>query len=219
VSADATQEGIAHRGDYWDDYYGRRRAAAPARPVPSQFAAFVAGELAEPHDVVELGCGNGRDSVFLASLGHGVTGVDGSAVAVESCSSLAEALGAGARFLHAAIDDPELPGRIGDPKGPRCVYARFFLHAITDAEEVRLLDLVAAITGPGDLFAVEYRTVRDQSGVKETGAHYRRFVVPSRFQSRTQERGFDVDYDVEGFGFAKYRHDDAYVARTIFRRR
>ncbi len=218
MSTDATEESVAERGDYWDEYYGRRRAAARRRPVPSQFAAFVAGELGEPHDVVELGCGNGRDSLFLSSHGHRVTGVDGSAVAVESCTCLAAELGSEARFLHAAIDDPGLPGRIGDPDGPRCVYARFFLHAITDAEEVRLLDLVSALTGPGDVFAVEYRTVRDQSGVKETGAHYRRFVVPSRFQSRTQERGFDVDYDVEGFGFAKYRHDDAYVARTIFHR-
>ena len=39
------------------------------------------------------------------------------------------------------------------------------------------------------------------------------------FEARALGRGFDVVYSVEGFGFAKYRQDDAYVARTIFRRR
>lgn len=42
---------------------------------------------------------------------------------------------------------------------------------------------------------------------------------PTTFQARTLARGFDVEYAVEGFGFAKYKEDDAYVARAIFVRR
>ena len=74
------------------------------------------------------------------------------------------------------------------------------------------------MTSPGDVLAVEYRTIRDQVGAKETETHFRRFVLPATFQARALERGFEVTYAVEGFGFAKYRHDDAYVARTLFRR-
>ncbi|CCH79247.1 Methyltransferase type 12 [Nostocoides japonicum T1-X7] len=207
------------REEYWEHWYARRSSAGQARPVPSQFAAFVVGELDGPHDIVELGCGGGRDSLFFASYGHRVVGVDASAAAVSSCEQLADGFGVDARFVHAAVDDPGLPDRVGAPQHPRAVYARFFVHAITDEEEERFLDLAARLTTSGDLLAVEYRTIRDRSGEKETGAHYRRFVLPARFQSRALERGFDVEYDVEGFGFAKYRHDDAYVARTIFRRR
>lgn len=98
------------------------------------------------------------------------------------------------------------------------LYARFFVHAITDHEEESFLDLAAAVTSPGDLLAVEYRTIRDQVGAKETQTHFRRFVLPATFQARALGRGFEVTYAVEGYGFAKYRHDDAYVARTIFRR-
>ena len=204
------------RSDYWDEYYAARETTR--RPLPSQFATFVAGELERPHRVIELGCGNGRDSIFFAGYGHDVTGVDGSHSAVHACSTLADALGESATFLESAIDDPALADRLSGSEGPHLVYARFFIHAITDGEEERFLDLAAAITSPGDLLAVEYRTVRDQVGAKETGLHFRRFVLPATFQARALSRGFEVTYAVEGFGFAKYRHDDAYVARTIFRR-
>jgi hypothetical protein len=52
-----------------------------------------------------------------------------------------------------------------------------------------------------------------------TQQHYRRFVSPATFQARALGRGFEVVYAVEGFGFAKYRLDDAYEARAIFVRR
>ena len=117
-----------------------------------------------------------------------------------------------------AVEVGALADRLRDGEGPKALYARFFIHAITDEEEQVLLDLAAAVTRPGDLLAVEYRTIRDQVGAKETEAHYRRFVLPATFQARALERGFEVTYAVEGFGFAKYRHDDAYVARTLFRR-
>jgi hypothetical protein len=77
------------------------------------------------------------------------------------------------------------------------------------------LELATALTEPGDLLAVEYRTVRDAVGVKVTGDHYRRFVMPANFEARALAHGFAVRYAVEGFGFAKYQEDDAYVARTL----
>ncbi len=204
------------RTGYWDGYYAERRTTR--RPLPSQFATFVAGELDRPHHVVELGCGAGRDSIFFAAYGHQVTGVDGSVQAVESCTALAAALGEQVTFLSASIDDPDLVDRVGPAEGPRVVYARFFLHAITDEEERAFLDLAAALTVPGDLLAVEYRTVRDSSGSKVTEKHYRRFVNPAHVQARALGNGFDVTYAVEGFGFAKYKQDDAFVARTLFAR-
>jgi SAM-dependent methyltransferase len=204
------------RTAYWDEYYAAR--ATPVRKLPSQFATFVAGELDRPHRVIELGCGDGRDAMFFASFGHEVIGVDASRTAVEACRLLAEALGEDALFVMAGIDEPGLADRIRGSGGPRVVYARFFLHAITEAEEESLLDLAAALADPGDLLAVEYRTVRDSSGAKVTPTHFRRFVLPASFEARALGRGFAVVYAVEGFGFAKYRQDDAYVARTIFRR-
>ena len=104
------------RSDYWDTYYAER--SSTRRPLPSQFATFVAGELEGPHRVIELGCGNGRDSIFFAGNGHDVTGVDGSQAAVDACSALAAALGEPATFLHSAIDDPALAERLARRRRP-----------------------------------------------------------------------------------------------------
>lgn len=205
------------REGYWNDFYAA--AASTTRPLPSQFAAFVAGELREPHRVVDVGCGTGRDSIFFAANGHEVYGLDGSEQAVKACSELAEALDESATFQVAAIDDETAASRVPASDRPTVVYARFFLHAITEEEEQHFLALAAALTSPGDLLAVEYRTVRDSIGEKETGAHYRRYVNPASFQANAVNHGFDVTYAVEGFGFAKYRRDDAYVARSLLTKR
>ena len=209
-------EARGDRATYWEQYYSAR--STPARRLPSQFATFVAGELDRPHRVVELGCGDGRDALFFASYGHDVVGVDASQAAIEVCTRAAAALDETATFVVARIDQPDLAARVKGTSGPRVVYARFFLHAITEPEEESLLDLASAIAEAGDLLAVEYRTIRDSSGAKVTAEHYRRFVVPASFEARALGRGFDVVYAVEGFGFAKYRQDDAYVARTVFRK-
>ena len=51
----------AGRRTYWDEYYAAR--ADVRRPLPSQFATFVANELTEPTRIVEFGCGTDRKSV------------------------------------------------------------------------------------------------------------------------------------------------------------
>ena len=207
----------AERTDYWDHVYAE--ADTSRLPLPSQFATFVAGELAGQNRIVEFGSGSARDAVFFATYGHSVLGVDASEEAIDHSRVLVKNLGITAEFLAASIGDDGIVERIGPGELPTVVYARFFVHAITDEEEKRFLAVAAAITRPGDVLAVEYRTVRDRSGTKVTGRHYRRFVQPASFESRALDHGFDVTYAVEGFGFAKYQDDDAYVARTVFSRR
>lgn len=218
MSKGFTDPATRNRSGYWNDYYAS--SAAFQRPIPSQFATFVAGELSTPHRVIEFGCGGGRDSLFFSSYGHDVIGVDASESAVEACVRLNEALSERASFMTARIDAPGLAERLRKhEEAGQLIYARFFVHAITDEEELIFLDLAQSLTSPGDLLAVEYRTIRDQSGSKVTGQHYRRFVPPAAFQARTLARGFDETYAVEGFGFAKYKQDDAYVARAIYTKR
>lgn len=206
------------KGEYWASYYASRTTSNNSRLIPSQFATFLAGELGRPHRVVELGCGSGRDALFLAGYGHDVLGVDAAEPAVQGCTELARTLQIPARFLVGAVDDPALAQRIGPSSTPTVLYARFFLHAITDEEEVGFFDLAETVTTSGDLMAVEYRTVRDMAQQKVTAAHFRRYLQPTAFQLRAAQRGFEVEYAVEGFGFAKYDQDDAYVARVMLRR-
>lgn len=211
-----TTSGEGARGDYWNVFY---RAGAESLAVPSQFALFALGETAPDAAIVDLGCGTGRDAIYFASTGRRVVGVDGSEAAVEHCRRTAEKHGVSARFLSSAIDATDLVERVraelGDAPGPVTVYARFFIHAINDAEEKALLDGAARLCGADGMLAVEFRTKRDASQAKVTEAHYRRFVDPQVFIANAAAAGFVCRYFVEGFGYAKYKDDDAHVARCI----
>jgi SAM-dependent methyltransferase len=58
----------------WNELFRYRRAELPQRP--STFARWVQGQVEPESQVVDLGAGNGRDSVFFARRGHRVTAGD-----------------------------------------------------------------------------------------------------------------------------------------------
>lgn len=208
------------RKEYWNDFY---RAKAASFKAPSQFALFVLGETPANSRMIDFGCGTGRDSMYFSSQGRVVVGVDAADAAVEHCRQTARDSDLHARFLSSRIDAPDLANRIrtefeGAPDGPITVYARFFIHAINSDEESAFLDLAADLCGKGDLLATEFRTIRDAQQAKVTAEHYRRFVDPLRFMANASAKGFTPEYFVEGFGYAKYKDDDAHVARCLMRR-
>lgn len=215
MSQDASFSG---KGDYWQSYYAQRKSASV--PLPSQFSVFIAGEMSEPHQVIDLGCGGGRDSFLFASHGHRVTGVDGSAAAIDNCIAVARDAGLEkAGFICSQITDADLAKSLARVEElPIMVYARFFLHAVSDEEEEKFFVLARALTSNGGRLAVEFRTMRDVAQEKVTASHYRRFIDPVQFNARALNVGFAASYFVEGFGFAKYKNDDAHVARFIFDR-
>ena len=208
-------------GSYWDGYY--RLGSAPE--LPSQFALFVANELATgvlPRfaGIIDLGCGNGRDSMFLAGQGHRIAGLDRSAAAIESCRKrLDEAdpvCQARATFAVGSADETGLADLAASFDGPVLIYSRFFFHAIDDDAESAVLERVGMILrAKGGMLATEYRTLEDQCGTRETTAHYRRYIDPARFLERLEAFGLGLVWSAQGRGMAKYRDDDAHIARMI----
>ena len=203
----ATGIGFSERKSYWNQYYGSRQT--DLLPLPSQFAAFVAGEIDRNSSILDIGCGSGRDSFFFAANGIRTLGIDASEAAVRNCVITRD------RFQIRNVQFLEASLSLLSVSGPVSVYARFLLHAITEDEETMLLNLAVSICRSGGIFATEFRTIRDASQVKVTPDHYRRFLDPLLFLQKVQRFGFTPKYYVEGFGFAKHKNDDAYVARCL----
>lgn len=201
---------------YWDHFYSDY--VPPA--VPSQFAAFVASEFQGVRNVLELGAGNGRDVSLWVSQDCTVIAVDQSQHGLDLCRAGVPPE-ANLTCVVGDVGDPaawdEIEGRVATmPPGPIVVFARFFLHAVTlEAERVMVSHVAALLSERGGSFCLEFRTNRDVALSKVTDDHYRRFIRPSDFMTRLNGAGFHVDYFVEGFGFAKYQQDDAYVARVL----
>lgn len=87
--------------DFWDRFYADRSRPVPffpAKPDESLAGYFERGLIA-PGRALDLGCGAGRNALYLASLGFEVDAVDLSPVAVAWARERAAGAGVEARFV------------------------------------------------------------------------------------------------------------------------
>ena len=203
--------------DYWDKFYS---GIDSKLVIPSQFAAFVAMEYSENvNTILDIGCGNGRDSIFFSSLGFEVVGVDASNKAIEQVKKNSKS---SAKFFVGNISDKALGDLLKkniNSRGKNLIYSRFFLHAITDKLEEDFWNLVDSLSSKGDFMALEFRTEKDQKLTKSTPEHYRRFVSTEKVINNATNISFKCDYQIEGFGYAKYKNDNAYVSRMLLEKK
>jgi SAM-dependent methyltransferase len=95
-------------------HYQRERAQALFRERVEEGLriwerAVCAETLALPSDVLDLGCGAGREALALAALGHRVTCLDTSPELIEIARELARERGADVRFECVPAGPPDLP--------------------------------------------------------------------------------------------------------------
>ena len=201
---------------YWNSYYEKR--SAPANPSP--FAEWVCEKyLSGVLSIVELGCGNGRDSRFFLSKGLRLTAIDRSVVAVNAIiSSLSPEQVKQSTFIaqdFMGLGSVEVEAQVA--------YSRFVLHAIPEDVENALLDFCSRVVRSGYRMFHEFRTIRDplmQRG-KDLGGnarftdHYRRFIDPDQLIAKIRARGWRIEYFEERQGFATLGADDPVVARVV----
>jgi 2-polyprenyl-3-methyl-5-hydroxy-6-metoxy-1,4-benzoquinol methylase len=95
----------------WDERYSE--ACQLWGLEPNRFLVEVAEDLPRGR-VLDLGCGQGRNSVWLATRGFEVTGLDLSPVAVEQGARFAEDVGVDVEFAAADITTWRPEGRTWD---------------------------------------------------------------------------------------------------------
>jgi len=210
---------VTSNKSYWEDFYRDL-----ALSVPSQFCAMVSTEVKEDVCVVEMGCGNGRDSLYFASQKNTVCAMDLSHEAVKSCNDAASGRGFDhAHFVQGDLSSSEdmenlfAAARERSPSGTVTGYSRFVMHSINDEQEAAYLAALSPLMKSGELVYFEFRSKEDADLEKTFGGHYRRFVDTDRFVAdQTQKHGFELKYEITGRGMAKYKSEDPFVSRLIF---
>lgn len=91
---------------HWDERYAQ--AGYWYGEAPNDFLRAVAGQLAAGADVLSIGEGEGRNGVYLATLGHRVTGVDASALGLAKAEALAAARGVVIEVVEASLETFDL---------------------------------------------------------------------------------------------------------------
>ncbi|MET9361156.1 methyltransferase domain-containing protein [Streptomyces sp. NPDC006632] len=92
--------------DEWDNRYAERQQLWSGSPNGA-LVAEVAG-LA-PARVLDVGCGEGADAIWLARGGWDVTALEVSGVALERAAAHARDAGVTVRWVHAALAEARLP--------------------------------------------------------------------------------------------------------------
>jgi SAM-dependent methyltransferase len=204
---------------YWDHFYEQPH---PDLEEPSSFARVCVALLPRDASVFEVGCGNGRDALYMARSGLRVTASDSSKIAMAEVRAHLEK----ESFPHR----PRLVGRPIERLDDRhagdldAVYMRFVLHAVTpDVASAGLRWAFRNLRPDGRLFA-EVRSVRGslygqgqpagRDAFMQDG-HYRRFIRLGEFRDEIVEIGFRVDELVEARGLAVRGGDDPFLIRAF----
>jgi len=220
-SKDVTKE-----KDYWNSFYSRWTI-----DVPSQFCVLAATEIPKETPIIEFGCGNGRDSIYLSKQGFSVhasdlseEGINKNKLKVESYvgPSADNALQLNFSVCNCTHKNQvsELINNARVDGGNVTVYNRFFLHSIDAAQEKLFFQALENALITGDRIFMEFRCSLDEALPKHYGKdHYRRYLHTPDFVEYLDSIGFSCEYEQTGQGMAKYKNEDPFVSRVIVRRR
>jgi SAM-dependent methyltransferase len=147
---------------YWDERYSADDFAYGTDP--NAFLASLAGRLPHVGEALDIGAGEGRNALFLASLGLGVLAIDQSAVGMQKAQRLARERGLALRTQAVDLNDFNAP-----PAAFNTV-SSIFVH-LPAALRAKVYRRVATWLKPGGLFVLEAyapdQIQRDTGGPKD----------------------------------------------------
>ena len=196
---------------YWKEYYRKN----PNPVDPSTFAKFIIGFMEPEKKLIELGCGNGRDSVYFAQQKINVTAIDQIEEEMDYLNKKHSLYN-----LNFKADDFT---NLDDDKKYDYIYSRFTLHSVNEKAEKRVFDWITKQLNDEGLFFLEVRSINDpmfEKGEKiseseNVTTHYRRYLDFNETIEKIENRGLKIIYKLESQGLAKYKDDDPTLIRIV----
>lgn len=211
------------RKQYWQEYYD----AAPVKPpVNASLFAQWAQEWSDEHNVpagaslLDIGCGNCRDSTFFAKNAWNVTAVD--------ITARLDTANDNFTFVQAGMD--ELEDKIDDTKFD-VMYSRFSLHAVPQAIADSAVQYSFKALKSGGRVFIEARSVNDDlygqgdpvpgerdafsAKTAHAAAHFRRFLRLDEIAKQLEALGFSIEYSKESDDFAPHKSERPVCVRVV----
>ena len=198
--------------DYWNQFY-----SSNSDTVPSKFAHEIFEKMQPGGSVLELGCGNGRDSAFFAKQGMKVTAIDYSKVAISKLKQ-------NNPYKVDYICDDFVESRTIFQRQFDYIYSRFTLHILTQKQEEELLDNISLSLKKDGLLFIEARTIHDSMfGQGETlgknafiiREHYHRYIDRVELEEALMKRDFQILYSCESADFSPTENEAPSLLRII----
>ena len=201
---------------YWNNYYSKDLVTQK----PSNFAKFCLEEYKDQLlNVFDLGCGNGRDSLFFSKNSLNTIGIDQSEKAISENIIKSRELNLPCKFLNDDFSSFDYDAFYNLEL--YSLYSRFTLHSINYKDEEKLFNKIFNLSNLNIIF-IEARTINDKlyGQGKSLGLHefftdhYRRFIDPNILKSKLEKK-FDLLYFEERTGFSSTESEDPCLVRVV----
>jgi len=176
---------------YWNKYY-------KSNYIPfeqSNFSEFVLESLTAESSIIDIGCGNGRDSIFFAKQKLNTTGIDQSIVAIENLKKYENEY---LKFKNLSFSELKNDDKFD------YAYCRFIFHSINELEEESLLHWL--INNINKNIFIEARVDIDQDKYMKTN-HYRRLMNVEDFSKKLKKIGFVIESSEISNKFSLYSNN------------
>ena len=162
---------VAHESRWWDSFYEDRSKPCPffGTSPDGSLVEWVHEGLVLPGRASELGCGNGRNAIFLAHQGFTVEGVDYSQTGIDWATERIAAAGLTVSLTCRTLFDLEPEAGAYD-----LVYDSGCFHHIPPHRRNRYVELVVNSLKPGGWFGLTCFTPEGGSGYSDKEVYERR---------------------------------------------
>lgn len=198
---------------YWQRFYKAKKLNSYI-DFPSQFSIFTLSKKKNENILFEFGCGNGRDASYMSRFYKKTFAFDLSKNAIQMNKKKYKNLKS--LFFNVCDISKYFDTNFYKKFNKKVVYARFFLHSLTDDEINFFISLTSKLMKKDEKIYLEYRTHLDKNKKKFFKKHYRNFLNPNKIIKLYSKKKFKNIYSVSGHGLAVFNNEDPHVARQIF---
>ena len=137
--------------NWWDRFYADREKPIPFfRCIPDEsLHTWIQDNQFRPGRVIDIGCGMGRNAIYLAKCGFSVDAIDFSAASIAWAIENAKKENALVNFICDSIFDHSI-----DPETYNCIYDSGCLHHLKPHQRFQYLKLVFDLLKPGGHFGL-----------------------------------------------------------------
>jgi SAM-dependent methyltransferase len=202
---------------FWDEFY----KGVAVTDIPSSFANFCERFVTPIGNnfLLDVGCGNARDTHHFYELGLDATGIDNCQVVVDLNKQKYENL----EFHVCSADNLE---QLDLTRAPKYIYSRFFLHAINKLTASAFLTWATKVIADEGYFFIECRSDKDPmfgigtkiSDDEYINGHYRRFINLSALIDELDSLGWSVIYCSESSDLSVVNNDNPVLIRLIVKK-
>ena len=201
---------------YWDNFYKKKKS--PVRESP--FAKFIYKKIKKLQlKIFDIGCGNGRDTIFFNKKGLDCIGLDKSGEIIKKNKIQYK------KYANKFYKKNFCNYFKKKANKPFIVYSRFTWHSINNKNEKNLIKFLRKNKSFRYLI-LEARTINDdiyglgrRVGKHEfITSHYRRFIDPNNLKKKLS-KFLKITYFKESKNLAKYKKENPCVMRLIAKRK